>query len=99
MSGQAIQEEEPDVTMVSTKGQVVIPASLRKRLGIAPHSKLLVYGMKDTIVLKKLTLPAAKKEMRSLWKEIDAQIAKHGQVSEKVIRQEIGKYRSEKKGR
>jgi antitoxin PrlF len=90
---------EPDVTMVSTKGQVVIPASLRKRLGINSHSRLLVYGMKDTIILKKLTLPDVKKEMQSLWKEIDARTAKHGQVSEKEIQQEIKKYRSEKKGR
>jgi len=90
--------EEADVTIVSDKGQVVIPAHLRNRLGLKPRSKLLVYFVKDAIVLKKLTLPDMKKEMRSLWKEIDVKIAKYGELTEKEIQLEIQRHLSEKKG-
>ena len=91
-------EEGPDITSVSEKGQVVIPASLRNRLGLKPRSKLLVYSVQDAIVLKKLKLPNMKKEMRSLWKEVDAKIARYGEMTEKEIQREIEKYRAEKKG-
>ena len=40
------QNEKADVTVVSEKGQVVIPQAIRKKLGIGPKSKLLVYGYK-----------------------------------------------------
>ena len=83
---------------MSDKGQIVIPAHLRNRLGLKPRSKLLVYGVKDAIVLKKLTLPDMKKEMRSLWKEIDVKIAKYGEMTEKEVQLEIERHRSEKRG-
>ena len=38
-----------------------------------------------------------KKEMRSLWKEIDVKIAKRGEMTEKEIQLEIERYRSERK--
>ncbi|HKW05695.1 MAG TPA: AbrB/MazE/SpoVT family DNA-binding domain-containing protein [Nitrososphaerales archaeon] len=91
-------ELEPDITIVSDKGQVVIPASMRNKLGLKPRSKLLVYAMDDAIVLKKLRLPDMKKEMRSLWKEVDANIEKYGGMTEREIQEDIEKYRSKKKG-
>ena len=91
--------EEVDITSVSDKGQVVIPMYLRNKLGLEPRSKLLVYSVKDAIVLKKLTLPDMKKEMRSLWKEIDVKIAKYGEMTEKEIQLEIERYRSGKRGK
>ncbi len=62
---------EPDITIVSDKGQIVIPAYLRNKLGVKPRTKLLVHGVKDTIILKKLTMPNVKKEMEELWREVD----------------------------
>jgi len=91
-------EDKVDIASVSDKGQVVIPANLRNRLGLKPHSKLLVYGVKDAIIFKKLALPDMKKEMRSLWKEIDGRVAKYGEMTEKEIQFEIERYRSEKRG-
>ena len=91
--------EEPDITVVSDKGQVVIPAYLRSKLGIKPRSKLLVYGVEDTIILKKLTLPDMKREMQELWKGIDKKIAKYGEMTEDEIQAEIERYRSEKRVR
>lgn len=91
--------EEPDVTIVSDKGQVVIPAYLRNKMGIKPRSKLLVYSVEDTIILKKLTLPDIRKEMQDIWKEIDKKIAQYGEMSEEQIQAAIEKYRKEKKNR
>ncbi len=34
--------EEPEITTMSEKGQVVIPQSIRNELGIKPKTKLLV---------------------------------------------------------
>ena len=92
-------QEEPDIISLSEKGQVVIPANLRSRLGLKPRSKLLVYAVEDAIVLKKLELPDMKKEMRALWKEVEAKIATYGEMSEKDIQREIEKYRSQKKAK
>jgi len=91
--------EEPDITVVSDKGQIVIPAYLRNRLGIKPRTKLLVYGIEDTIVLKKLALPDIRKEMQELWKEVDKKISKYGEMSEEEIQSEIEKHRVEKRAK
>lgn len=88
---------EPDVTIVSDKGQIVIPSYMRNRLGLKPRSKLLVYNVEDTIILKKLTLPDVKKEMQELWSEIDKRIAKYGEMSESEIQAVVEKARAERR--
>ncbi|OHE56190.1 MAG: hypothetical protein A3K61_06305 [Thaumarchaeota archaeon RBG_16_49_8] len=89
--------EEPDITIVSDKGQIVIPAPLRNKLGIKPRSKLLVYSVEDIIILKKLTLPDVKKEMQDIWKEVDKKIAKYGELSQEEVQAEIKGHRAEQK--
>jgi len=54
--------EEPEVTTISEKGQVVIPQSIRKELGIKPKTKFLVFGRGDIVIMKRLELPDVKKE-------------------------------------
>ncbi|MCP8307788.1 MAG: AbrB/MazE/SpoVT family DNA-binding domain-containing protein [archaeon] len=88
---------EPDITIVSDKGQIVIPAYLRNKLGIKPRTKLLVYNVEDTIILKKLTVPDLEKEMKELYKEIDKKLVKYGELSEEEIQKEIERYRAEKR--
>jgi len=90
---------EPDIIIVSDKGQIVIPAYLRDKLGIKSRSKLLVYGMEDTIILKKLKLPDIKKEMQELWKEVDKAFKGKRRPTEAEIQAEIEKYRAEKRSR
>lgn len=91
--------EAPDITIVSDKGQIVIPAYMRDKLGLKPRSKLLVYNIDDTIVLKKLSVPDALKEMQKLWKKVDKRIAKYGEMTEEEIQQEIERHRKEKRHR
>ncbi|MEM3441455.1 MAG: AbrB/MazE/SpoVT family DNA-binding domain-containing protein [Candidatus Bathyarchaeia archaeon] len=77
---------EPEVTTMSEKGQVVIPQSIRKELGIKPKTKFLVYGRGDMVIMKKLELPDLKKEWEEIFKLMDKKELK---LSEKEIQKEI----------
>jgi AbrB family looped-hinge helix DNA binding protein len=46
-----------EVLSVSSKGQVVLPAKLRKRLSINNGDHLAVYTSGDVIMLKKIEMP------------------------------------------
>ena len=68
--------EKADLTILSEKGQVVIPAKIRSRMGLKPKTKFLVYEYNDPIILKKLTEPDLSKELQTMYKRIDEKIAK-----------------------
>ena len=78
--------EEPEVTTISERGQVVIPLSIRKELGIKPKNKFLVYGRGDTIIMKKLSLPSLKREWDDIFKLMDKKELK---LSDEDIEREI----------
>jgi AbrB family looped-hinge helix DNA binding protein len=88
--------EEPQITTISEKGQVVIPQSIRKELGIKPKTKFLVYGKGDTVIMKKIELPNIKKEWETIFKEMDKKELK---LSEKEIQTEIEESRKETRRR
>lgn len=46
-----------EVLSVSSKGQVVLPAKLRKQLSIKSGDHLAVYTSGDVIMLKKIEMP------------------------------------------
>ena len=50
--------ENVEITSVSSRGQVVIPQSLRDRMKIQTGEKFVVIGEDNTIVLKKLEMPS-----------------------------------------
>lgn len=86
-----------DVTVVTTKGQVVIPQAIRRELGIKPKTKLLVYGYKDAVIMKKLEIPDVEKELREIYREVDKRIEKFGELTEEEIQEEIEECRREKR--
>lgn len=45
-------------TKMSSKGQVVIPEQIRKRLGLKPGSQFVVVGEKDMVILKAVSAPS-----------------------------------------
>ena len=91
------QNEKADVTVVSEKGQVVIPQTIRKKLGIGPKTKLLVYGYQDAVIMKKLEVPDITKELEAMYKRIDKRIAKYGELTNEEINEVIQDYRKKKR--
>ena len=45
-------------TRMSSKGQVVIPEDVRKRLGLETGAQFLVLGERDVVILKTITVPS-----------------------------------------
>jgi AbrB family looped-hinge helix DNA binding protein len=86
--------EEPQVTTISEKGQIVIPQSIRKELGIKPRTKFLVYGRGDTVIMKKLELPDMKKEWNEIFKIMDR---KNLKLSEKEVQEEVTEVRKRRR--
>jgi AbrB family looped-hinge helix DNA binding protein len=86
---------EPEIAIVGTKGQIVIPQRLRKELKITSKTKLIVYRKGDKIVVAKLEVPPLREELKDLFSEIDKQ-NRGKKVSEKEILKEIQDYRLEK---
>lgn len=52
-------------TKMSSKGQVVIPESIRKTLGLESGCQFVVVGEKDAVILKTIS-PPSKKEFSGL---------------------------------
>ncbi len=50
--------ENIEITSMSSRGQIVIPQSLRDRLRIHEGEKFVVIGEDNTIILKKLEMPS-----------------------------------------
>jgi AbrB family looped-hinge helix DNA binding protein len=88
-----IMPEEMQVTTMSEKGQIVIPQSIRKELGIKPKTKFLIYGKGDTVIMKKLELPDLKKEWNEIFNSMDK---KDLTLSEVEIQNEIAQSRKTK---
>lgn len=59
--------EPLEVTKLSSKGQVVLPQLIRRRLHLSEGVKFLVLGSGDTVILKKLEFPS-QESVRELMK-------------------------------
>jgi len=44
-------------TRMSSKGQIVIPETIRKRLNLQPGAQFVVVGEDDVVILKAITVP------------------------------------------
>lgn len=49
---------ELSTTKLSSRGQVVIPEEIRRRLGLEPGAQFVVIGDADTVVLKRIQPPS-----------------------------------------
>ena len=91
--------EEPKITSVETKGQIVISQKLRKELQIKPSTMLAVYRRDDKLVVAKLAIPPLGEELKDLFREIDEQNKGKKKPKEKRIRKEIKDYKVKKRAR
>ena len=64
-------------TKMSSKGQVVIPENIRKRLGLEAGSQFVVVAGKDAIILKTIS-PPSMEEFDELLKNARRQARKAG---------------------
>ena len=49
--------KSPSTTRMSSKGQVVIPEEIRKRLNLSAGSRFVVVGDDDVVILKRIDTP------------------------------------------
>lgn len=85
--------EKAELTILSEKGQVVIPAKIRSKMGLKPKTKFLVYECNDSVILKKLEEPDLSKGLEAMYKRIDERIAKYGELSNDEINEVIHEHR------
>ena len=64
-------------TRMSSKGQVVIPEDVRKALGPEAGAQFVVMGDGDTVVLKRIAVPA-KSELRAMLGKVRLQARRAG---------------------
>ena len=69
--------QELEFTKTSSKGQIVLPLNIRKKLGIQKGSVLSVMTKNDVIVLKKMNSTLNTEDLKTLrlveeaWKDIE----------------------------
>ena len=54
----SMSTDDPEVTTVTSKGQITIPSRLRKQFGLEKGTKLMVVPTDYGLVLKKIDLPS-----------------------------------------
>ena len=64
-------------TRMSSKGQVVIPEGIRKRLGLQSGAQFVVVGDRDVVILKAITAPSMKM-FDDLIAQVRRQVRKSG---------------------
>jgi len=79
-------------TKMSSKGQVVIPEGIRKRLGLKAGVQFVVVGDKDVVILKAIN-PPSMKDFEALISEARRQARKTG-MKRSDITTAIAKVRS-----
>lgn len=78
-------------TKLSSRGQVVIPEEIRRRLGLEPGAQFVVLGEGDTVILKAIRAPDLS-EFDSLLARARAAAAEAGLQQSDVARA-IGRVR------
>jgi AbrB family looped-hinge helix DNA binding protein len=81
-------------TKMSSKGQVVIPEDIRKRLKLAEGTQFVVTGKDDVVILKAISEPSLD-EFESLIQEARAQ-AKQAGLKKTDITKAVSKVRGHK---
>ena len=84
-----------EVLSVSSKGQIVLPAGIRKRMSIKEGAKLAAYALGDMIMLKLIDVPTEDDFKKSL--DQAAAWAKEAGYDESDVNDIVKSYRKSKK--
>ena len=82
-------------TKMSSKGQIVIPESLRENLQLEAGVEFMIISQDDALILKKI-IPPNKKDLKDLLEKANA-LAKKSGMKKEDIQDAIRKYRKGKK--
>ncbi len=77
--------DEPEIAVVGTKGQIVIPQKIRRELRIDPKTRIAFFTRGNKLVLAKVELPTLEDELKSLFREIDERYKGKRKPSERQI--------------
>jgi AbrB family looped-hinge helix DNA binding protein len=89
----AKQVRDIQFTKASSKGQVVIPRRIRKRLDIREGSLLAVAAERDLIILKKIDYKMSDEDLKTMklveeaWKDIEE--GRYGLMSKEAFFKEL----------
>ncbi|MEM3551279.1 MAG: AbrB/MazE/SpoVT family DNA-binding domain-containing protein [Candidatus Bathyarchaeia archaeon] len=61
---------EASTTKVSSKGQIVIPANVRKAASLKKGEKILAIAIDDTVILKKILDKSFEEAMKPVWSKV-----------------------------
>lgn len=86
-----------DVLTVSTKGQIVLPASVRSALSIKAGDKLAAYTDGECILLRPLKLPS--EDEFAQWLDEMRELAAEAGLTEGDVADAIAKVRKEKRAK
>jgi len=81
-----------ELSRLSERGQIVIPAEIRKSMRLKEGERFIVMGLDDTIVLRKLELSKERLRLKDLIQRSRKKASKVG-FSEKEIQELIEKTR------
>lgn len=76
---------KPATTKMSSKGQIVIPEEIRKRLGLKPGAQFVVVGDRDVVILKAIS-PLSMDDFDDLITEARRQARKSGMKRSDISR-------------
>lgn len=88
-----VETDSADTTRVSSRGQVVIPQSVREAVHLREGELLAVYGEGDTIVLKRVPSPDVA-QMRSILAKGEA-FAKRRRLTRAAVSRAVRETRAE----
>jgi AbrB family looped-hinge helix DNA binding protein len=61
---------EASTTKVSSKGQVVIPANVRKAASLKKGERILAIAIDDTVILKKIVDKSFEETLKPVWNRV-----------------------------
>ncbi|ERH00010.1 MAG: looped-hinge helix DNA binding domain, AbrB family [Haloquadratum sp. J07HQX50] len=76
--------DDPEVTTVTSKGQITIPSRLREEFGLEKGTKLMVVPTDYGLVLKKLELPSVEEFQQRVEERAETVDLSIDEVSELV---------------
>ncbi len=86
--------EHVDIAKLSSKGQIVLPQAIRKKLHLVEGERFFVFCGQDAVVLKKVEKPPMER-IKELVKEARA-YAKRAGLTQDDVKQAIRQARSHK---